>query len=268
MPNTRFVREVGAHRWAWRWTRRQIAKRILRRPSLVRLPTGLVFTAPTSSRFGSEVIYTRANVDGGSERLFSTFARRDEDFLDVGAHIGYYSLYLAPLVRHVYAFEPDPRNSENLRDNLPPNATCVPAAVSSRSGVARLDQSRESGQISDHGISVTTTTIDEFVARTPGIVPRLMKLDIEGHETAALAGAAKAIHRWQPLILTEFSSGHGNSPVALADFLGQHNYAAYAYVKRSDQRRPPPLDLDDLERLPSPVKMIFLVPQRFRGGFE
>lgn len=38
--------------------------------------------------------------------------------LDIGANIGYFTLILAKLCTHVYAFEPDPANYRILTDNI------------------------------------------------------------------------------------------------------------------------------------------------------
>lgn len=268
MPNTTFIQQIGYRKWAFRWVRRQVAKRLLRRPSQITLPTGLTFTVPIDNRFGSEVLYTAADVDFGSEAFLARLGSVDSDFLDVGAHIGYYSAYLAPLVRHVYAFEPDPRNFVGLGLNLPANAIHVPAAVTSSSGKVRLDQALESGKISDSGIEVAAVTIDEFVARTTEVRPLLIKLDIEGHEMAALAGMNETLERFQPLILTEFGRGGLNTPDALADWLEQHDYDAYAYTARHRTGTPPPLDMAVLSMSPAPVKMLFLAPPRLQATFK
>jgi FkbM family methyltransferase len=59
-------------------------------------------------------------------------------FLDIGAHMGYCSLYMLPLVKAVYAFESDPRARAWLTRNLSPypNAMVVPVAVGAGSGRA------------------------------------------------------------------------------------------------------------------------------------
>ena len=267
MPNITFIRQIGYRKWALRWTRRQIAKRVLKRPSRVTLPTGLTFTAPIGNRFGSEVLYTAADVDYGSERFLASLADGTSDFLDVGAHIGYYTAYLAPLVRNVYAFEPDPRNFAGLALNLPGNAIHIAAAVSSSSGRLHLDQTRDSGEISDEGIAVEAVTIDDFAVRTPGLRPLLAKFDIEGHEMAAIAGMEQTVKAFQPVILTEFGRGGPNTPEALASWLEKHLYKAYAYTARRRTGVPPRLDIDDLSMRPMPVKMLFLVPPGLEGLF-
>src|SRR6185437_434806 len=115
--NLDFIRQVGPLTWAFRYARRQFRKRVLRRDSHMRLPTGLKMLLPRDNPHATEVFVTGANVDDGSEALFSRFASTESDFLDIGANAGYYSMYLAPIVRRVYAFEPDPRNLPALSAN-------------------------------------------------------------------------------------------------------------------------------------------------------
>jgi hypothetical protein len=104
--NLEYIREVGVVRWTWRTCLRQLSKRLLRVENTLVLPTGLLIHLPKHSKFGSEVFVTKANVDWGSERIFAENLDPSGVFLDVGANIGYYSLYVLPCVSSAYAFEP------------------------------------------------------------------------------------------------------------------------------------------------------------------
>ena len=63
-----------------------------RQPFRFRLPTGLSMTLPKDSFSGRDVYVTNADVDWGSEALFSRYLDLQGDFIDVGANIGYYSV--------------------------------------------------------------------------------------------------------------------------------------------------------------------------------
>src|SRR5579875_3397799 len=117
MINRKFIRQVGFSKWIFRYSLLQFRKRVLRRDGCMKLPTGSKFIVPRHSPNASEVFVTNANMDWGSEALFARFSQPKRDFLDIGAHVGYYSAYLSPLVRCCYAFEPDPRNLAALRAN-------------------------------------------------------------------------------------------------------------------------------------------------------
>jgi len=187
MHDRTFIQQVGYLRWASRYAAFQFHKRVLRRDLSMRLPSGASFILPRSHPV-SEIYVTGADVDWGSEKLLSRFADRQRDFLDVGANIGYYSNYFAPLVRRVYAFEPAPFNLSALRRNaaLCTNIEIIEKAISSRDGVAQLRASDPMTSTLEAGrgdvIDVVTMTIDSFVAKHAdvdvGLVKRTSKVTI------------------------------------------------------------------------------------------
>src|SRR5882757_2022105 len=117
MFNWNFIREVGPLAWTMRYGSLQFRKRILKKDSYQRLPTGMRIQLPRQSRTSTEIYVTNADVDWGAEALFTQFADENRDFLDIGSHIGYYAAYLSPCVRCVYAFEPNAKNTAGLSKN-------------------------------------------------------------------------------------------------------------------------------------------------------
>ena len=144
MINIAFIREVGPLRWAMRTAIRQYYKRVVKRDHSIQLPTGEWMTLPIGDHFASEAFITQGDVDWGSEKLFASLLNRKGVFLDVGAHIGYYSLYMMPRVTEIYAFEPDPQIRELLEMNLSgrPNVMVIPWAAGERPGRARFTMGR------------------------------------------------------------------------------------------------------------------------------
>ena len=134
--------------------------------------------------------------------------------LDVGANVGAYALLFGRWVRpggRVYAFEPAPDAYAGLTRHVELNAladvvTPVRAAVSDRSGSAELladgvagtnrlaSGAEPSGSASSSASRVETVSIDDFCARE-GVVPTLIKIDVEGAELDALRGARETIRR-------------------------------------------------------------------------
>jgi FkbM family methyltransferase len=211
--DTKFIRQVGVFRWLTRYSTRQFTKRVLKRDNRMRLPTGSSILLPRWSKSATSVYVTKAQIDWGSEELFVQFASHDGDFIDVGAHIGYYSMYVHPLVRKVYAFEPDPRNLPDLKVNAASvsNIEVVAEAVSSRSDTARFyiggDSTLSTLQATaGETIEVRTTSIDDFVAGRPGINPTLLKIDAEGHDFEVLLGMKGTVAAYQPILLIECNS--------------------------------------------------------------
>ncbi len=246
----------------------QFRKRVLRKDIHYTLPTGAPIILPLASQYSGSVYVTEGKVDWGSEALFSALADRGRDFLDIGAHFGYYANYLAPLVRRVFAFEPDPRNLAHLRRNaaLVGNVEVIPAAASSRDGTALLNTSASSSLSSlegaTTGVTVSTTTIDSFANAHPGLDVGLVKTDVEGHDLEVLRGMSETVARDQPLVLTEAKASD-----ALAQMCREWNYETFAFARTADGPR-----IARLERLGSACEhsyvMQFLVPARLLKGFE
>lgn len=127
-----------------------------------------------------------------------------------------YSMLAAQLVGRtgrVYTFEPDPVARRFLESNLSANGASnvevLSTAVSNRLGAAVLDTSYLFGSVplfgmsdsdvseeSDKGIVVATTTLDEFSARM-GVIPNMIKIDVEGREVEVVNGGLRTLGKPQ-----------------------------------------------------------------------
>jgi FkbM family methyltransferase len=135
--------------------------------------------------------------------------------LDVGAHVGYYTLLSSVLVGpagRVFAFEPNPANQRFLKRHAAvngcANVTVVESAVSDATGTARFDFGSGSGtgHLAEGGaIEVRTVTLDEFCGRE-GLKPDAVKIDVEGAEAGVLRGGEATITSARPVV---FLSTHG-----------------------------------------------------------
>ena len=122
---------------------------------------------------------------------------------DVGSHVGYYTLAASRIVGpkgQVVAFEPDPQNLFYLRHHLASNRTANVTVIDRPVGdkhdqvvsfVANTEFSYESG-VRDAGeaggADMRLVSLDQVRAEQ-GVSPDVVKMDIEGFEGAALAGA-------------------------------------------------------------------------------
>jgi FkbM family methyltransferase len=133
-------------------------------------------------------------------------------FLDVGAHVGYFTLLAA---RHVgplglvVAFEPEPRNFELLLANVwrhgLSNVLCMPWAVGDANGFTELHLSPDNTGdnrlfASDEHRDTTTVravALDSLAWLRPPV--DVIKIDVQGAEEAAVRGMA-ALLRYSPSV--------------------------------------------------------------------
>lgn len=174
--------------------------------------------------------------EGNIEAQFVQLLKECTTFWDVGANVGWFSLLAAKLsvelsvelsikssvesptdanleaaaTTKIVAFEPDPRNLEYLRLHKQLNQytaiDIVPKALGASLGQARFQTRQQQGRLSDEGDSVVDViTADHYIAET-GLVPDLIKLDIEGGELDFLLGAEQLLSQTKPILLL---SAHG-----------------------------------------------------------
>jgi len=163
------------------------------------------------------------------------------EFLDVGANTGVYSAIAARHARRVVAMEPNPDVAGNLCRALPSNVEVVAAAASDHAGTASLLVPLQDGMdvstrasIEQHAnpgfverrVEISVQTIDslEFENLTA------IKIDVEGHEFAALHGAAETISRFRPNIIVECEERHNAGGVArLIEFFSAKKYSGFFF---------------------------------------
>lgn len=160
-----------------------------------------------------------------------------DTFIDLGAHIGYYSLVAADVVGEdgtVIAFEPHPEHADRTRANSERNGLDVrieQLAVCDEIGESALSLSDRGGGhalgTGEESLTVSTSTLDAYV-REYDIGPDLIKMDIEGAEVAAIEGMQWTLEHHQPRIICEVHPGrikaYGNDVETLYDRLHDQDY--------------------------------------------
>jgi FkbM family methyltransferase len=230
------------------------------------LPTGQRFVLPITSKFASEAFISNADVDWGSEALLFKLLKNEGVFLDVGANIGYYSLYMLPKVNGVYSFEPDPRTLKILEQNVQfiQGVNIVPVAIGKMKGKINFTLeddgevshiNLEKNNLSEKNIQVDVTTIDEFVQDNELRVEAI-KIDIEGFDIDAIAGSIATLLSQRPIVLTEAA------PVKeLFDITGKVNYRVLSFLRDIKTRQK---HFDEIWLGTSSnftTKMLFLIPE-------
>ena len=154
--------------------------------------------------------------------LFERLIKPGMVIVDVGAHVGYYSLLAARLVGpagKVYSFEPDPDNHSLLLKNIEYNGyhniRVANYAISNRLGSATLyNTALDSGRhsIYQHGlpqrgtVTVDTMPMDTFLEGEGWPRIDLVKIDVEGAELDVLKGMEQLIGRSREInLIIEFN---------------------------------------------------------------
>ena len=191
---------------------------------------------------------------------FGRFARgalaEGSVFLDVGANVGFYTLFAARKVGptgRVVSFEPDPGTFESIRRSVARNgfdwADCRNLALSDRDGELPFFYC---GDGSAHSLVAETaaranryagqemvrvTTLDGLMERGELELPRvdLVKMDVEGEEPRTVAGMIKTLERFgYPPVWAEVRGPRGstrapNTFLAVRDTLVKLGYEAHLW---------------------------------------
>jgi FkbM family methyltransferase len=174
--------------------------------------------------------------------LLDLLCDRNRPSLDVGAKIGMYTWRIRKHSSEVIAFEPIPMFNRILRAVFKGRRGRVePYAVSDRRGTAKMrlpyghDGKPKFGRSTidpanrfdpeiigrTDEIEVETRRIDDYDLADVGFI----KIDVEGHELAVLAGAEATVARHKPILLIECNDEHQPDAIArLSDWLKGHDY--------------------------------------------
>ena len=190
----------------------------------------------TNTRYGNVVYFLDDPTIGQSLELYGEYCHDEiewmktltnpESFvLDIGANIGTHTIGIAPHVKRVMAFEPDPDNFDllvkNLATTMCSNVTPVPAAASDVLG--------QVGTQFDYG-KTSLTTSGEIPATPIDMIeglPRIdfVKIDVEGMELKVLNGMRQTIASYKPQMLIEMQDE--NVYAKTYDFLNGFGYNIY-----------------------------------------
>jgi FkbM family methyltransferase len=169
-------------------------------------PTGQDFELWVPPRYRHH--YVERSYEAFSARLLANVAHSRDLFVDVGAHVGFYTVLFARTRPGVpaLAVEPVPETFAVLRKNLELNGLdrveALEAAVSDEAGrrTFQIAAASDSCGFYPHDqapalstLEVRTETLTALLGRFPQARRPLIKIDAEGHEPAVLEGLAGAL---------------------------------------------------------------------------
>ena len=163
----------------------------------------------------------------------------DGIFIDVGAHIGKYSIKVArnPKVK-VIALEPEKFNFSLLKKNVALNglSNIFPINKGAYSATGKIPFYISGPGEGMHSVipqedawkeaSIEVETLDNIVNRLPVREPiRLIKIDTEGAESEVLKGAEKILQTHHPKIVVEIWKNSASSLSFVQEHLQRFNYS-------------------------------------------
>ena len=182
-------------------------------------------------------------------------------FVDVGANVGYHALLASRLVGangRVIAVEPLSENCRSLlmsmSENCVNNLTLLPVALDDHQGWAHFSThiGSNASLVSDsveeiargYGTIVPTFRLDDLVVGPVDV----MKIDIEGAEARAVAGASGLISECRPIVVTEVSEEmlgrvSGSSIKGYLEWFMSRDYSVFL-LDRFGGRPEPVADVD------------------------
>jgi len=168
------------------------------------------------------LLYRNKGHESFITEIFKEKIKEGDAVLDLGAHIGYYTMLAAKLVGpqgKVFAFEPDPTNFSLLRKsavaNCYDNITLEQRGVADTEGVAKLFlYSSTENSIApelyrgfEHipFVEISLVGLDEYF-KNANLKVSFIKMDVEGAEGLALQGMKQVISQNPHLtLITEFA---------------------------------------------------------------
>jgi FkbM family methyltransferase len=176
-------------------------------------------------------------------RFVERYLKPGDVFIDVGAHIGLFSLVASGKIGQegtVYSFEPTKKNLNSLQNHIEinqlRNIITEPLAISDKEQELNLflDESKmNSGAATSYTDSFTkketvfSVSLDHYFSNKKVPAVKLIKIDIEGGEYLALLGMRNILKKDKPALLIEINPQAHYGQDNLETFLSGLGYKKY-----------------------------------------
>jgi len=190
----------------------------------------------------------------GISAIIASSLRSDATYIDIGANRGQIlreAVRVAPRGRHV-AFEPIPAVAADLARAFP-DVDCRQLALGARPGAAEFchfrsldgwSGLRRSPEISDERgdpeyITVNVSTLDAEIGE---LIPRVVKIDVEGAELDVIEGGRSLLSQARPVVIfehvAEAAALYDAPPGAVWDALTELDYEIFSVTGDGPFTRP------------------------------
>lgn len=168
--------------------------------------------------------------------------RPDDVFYDVGAHIGFYTCLVSPVLEEgaVVAFEPDDRDRGVIRSNVarnhPDRISHHAVLLSDSNGEQPF---RGESLADEEGELVDVWRLDDYRTEHDLPAPTAMKIDVEGAELRALEGARKSLESvracYIELHADDLMGRFGDTKADLYSFLEEEGFSVVELGRRGGE---------------------------------
>jgi len=199
------------------------------------------------------LVYTCRLYDFDEMKFLIDYLRPGDVFGDFGSNVGVYSVLAGSLGATVVSVEPVPGTYTRLEDNLRLNSVRGQAVkcgladargtlsfTSTLGGMNHVATPRDTDTI-----QVDVMTADDLVAMT-GLLPRVLKIDVEGFELPLLRGSAALLPQVEAIIIELNGSGrpYGHADEDVHAFLLAAGFGCFDYAPDTHTLTP----RDDFQR--------------------
>lgn len=191
------------------------------------------------------IILGRGIFERTSFEQFMRHVKYRNTAIEIGAHVGSWTLGLSRLFHHVVGFEPQPENRAYLEKNLKrasvSNVTVHPMAVTSKLeqqfSITSGHVTRNSGQAhliprsqaNQNMTPVECVRLDDLMFDSVSATSKVnaLKIDVEGMELDVLKSGSELIKGHKPVILLEINglcNRYGFTPEEILDYMNDIGY--------------------------------------------
>jgi FkbM family methyltransferase len=187
---------------------------------IIPTPYGILITPPISPRAQMLGIY-----ETPASKILEKELKDARLFIDVGTHVGYYTLLASKIAKEIISIEPNPFNYKllkfNLKINKIKNAYALNIAASNYNGESGIfipklkgkiatDESRLDNNISK--IKIKVVKLDDLLLKIRKN-PDVIKIDVEGSEIQVLEGLQETLRKGVKCLMIEVHSEENKSEV-------------------------------------------------------